>query len=58
MESLPREYLGQWYLILWRLYVFSLRRHLPPQARRTLGRLYGAYVFWRLRPSVTQMLVW
>jgi hypothetical protein len=42
-----------WRHSLWRYYVFSLRRHVPAAVRRSVGRLYAGYVFWRLSPHVT-----
>ena len=46
-------YLRLWRHSLWRYYVFSMRRHVPAAIRRSAGRLYAGYVFWRLSPRVT-----
>jgi hypothetical protein len=50
------EYLREWRRKLWRKYVFGLRQYIPKEMRQPAGRLYGAYIFWRIRPSVTQRL--
>jgi len=55
-EHSPMEHVRQVRRTLWRSYVFGLRQHLPGRLRADIGRLYGAYVFWRIRPSVTRLL--
>lgn len=47
--------LRSWRNAVWRYYVFTLRRHIPAGMRRGIGRLYGAYIFWRVSPRVTNM---
>jgi hypothetical protein len=42
--------------LLWKQYVFGVRRSVPRETRRKIGRLYGAYVFWRISPEATRML--
>jgi hypothetical protein len=50
------EYFRQWRRSLWRHYVFGLRRYIPEGTRRKIGRVYGAYAFWRISPFATQVL--
>ena len=50
------EYLRQYRRELWRHYVFGFRRHIPRSLRRGVGRLYGIYIFWRIRPATTRLL--
>ena len=45
-----------WRDALWKYYVFALRRYVPGGLRRGIGRLYGAYVFWRISPWATNVL--
>ncbi len=41
---------------LWDCYILHLRPHLPICLRRNIGRIYGAYVFWRIGPRGTRAL--
>jgi hypothetical protein len=52
----PWQTLRLWRRDLWRLYVFTLRRHVPAGLRRTLAPLYAKYIFWRVSPKVTRAL--
>jgi hypothetical protein len=48
--------LRRWQRALREFYVYRLRRHVPPGVRHSIGRPYGAYVFWRISPRVTRTL--
>ena len=45
-----------WHRQLRSCYLFYLRPPLPALLRRNIGRVYGAYVFWRIGPRGTRAL--